>query len=79
MFRSDDGKSKKAAAATGKENLDAFEFGDADVEEMLNSAEDIMMEGKGILEGFLPSEGDGDGEQGMSDNLATLVQRHVKR
>ena len=65
MFRSDDGKHKNAAAAR-KENLDAFESGDDEVDEMSSGAEEVMMDGDDIQDAFLPSEGEGDAEKGRS-------------
>ena len=75
MFHSDDGKSKKAAAA-GREDLDAFEFGDEDVDEMSSGAEEVMMDGDDIQDRFLPSEG--EGEKGMSVGCVRIWQ-HLSR
>ena len=47
---------------TGKADLEAFELGDNDVEEMLNDAEGIMKDAEEILEVFFPSENEGDYE-----------------
>lgn len=47
---------------TGKAELEAFELGDNDMEEMLNDAEGIMKDAEEILEVFFPSENEGDYE-----------------
>ena len=62
-MHSDYGKSKKAAA--WREDLD----------EMSSGEEENMMDGDDvILDGFLPSEGEGDGEKGTSVGCLRIWQ-----